>query len=115
MSYDQFQIVYYRYGGSEAASFCILTTLKKHLMYDNHVDVYMYSKLYHNRRPGIWSSADDYLRLHLGVQTLCNPPEGSPDLYAMANGAVNGSLSIECTSRVHLEGMEVMGQRTTAA
>jgi receptor-type tyrosine-protein phosphatase gamma len=85
-----------RFGGSEAASFCTLTTLKKHLMYDNHVDVYMYAKLYHNKRPGIWGSCEDYLRLHLAVQTLCCPPEGTPDLYAMTNGAVNGSLSNDC-------------------
>ncbi|KAK9718919.1 Fibronectin type III domain [Popillia japonica] len=86
-------VVVDRFGGSEAATFCSLITLKKHLTYDNHVDVYMYSKLYHNKRPGIWSSVDDYLRLHLAVQTLCCPQDGTPDLYAMANGAVNGSVS----------------------
>ncbi|XP_044256980.1 tyrosine-protein phosphatase 99A isoform X3 [Tribolium madens] len=89
-------VVVDRFGGTEAASFCVLTTLKKHLMYDNHVDVYMYAKLYHNKRPGIWGSCDDYLRLHLAVQTLCSPPEGTPDLYAMTNGALNGSLSNDC-------------------
>ncbi|XP_008200584.1 tyrosine-protein phosphatase 99A isoform X3 [Tribolium castaneum] len=89
-------VVVDRFGGTEAASFCELTTLKKHLMYDNHVDVYMYAKLYHNKRPGIWGSCDDYLRLHLAVQTLCSPPEGTPDLYAMTNGALNGSLSNDC-------------------
>ncbi|CAH1378086.1 unnamed protein product [Tenebrio molitor] len=103
-----------RFGGSEAASFCTLTTLKKHLMYDNHVDVYMYAKLYHNKRPGIWGSCEDYLRLHLAVQTLCCPPEGTPDLYAMTNGAVNGSLSNDCV-RVPPEGMEAVGPRLTVA
>ncbi|XP_063928096.1 tyrosine-protein phosphatase 99A isoform X2 [Zophobas morio] len=107
-------VVVDKFGGTEAASFCVLTTLKKHLMYDNHVDVYMYAKLYHNKRPGIWSSCDDYLRLHLAVQTLCSPPEGTPDLYAMTNGAVNGSLSNDCV-RVPPEGMEAVGPRLTVA
>ncbi|XP_065165511.1 tyrosine-protein phosphatase 99A isoform X2 [Atheta coriaria] len=82
-----------RYGGTEAAEFCALSTLRKHLMYDNHIDIYMYTKLFHNRRPGIWGSVDDYLRMHLALQTLCSPPDGAPDLYATTNGAVNGSLS----------------------
>ncbi|XP_071054817.1 putative receptor-type tyrosine-protein phosphatase mosPTP-1 isoform X3 [Onthophagus taurus] len=86
-------VVVDRFGGTEAATFCCLITFKKHITYDNNVDVYMYAKLYHNKRPGIWSNIDDYLRLHLAVQTFCTPPEGTPDLYAMANGAVNGSLS----------------------
>lgn len=47
-------ITYFRYGGTEAATFCCLTTLGKQLEYENHVDVYMYAKLYHNKRPGIW-------------------------------------------------------------
>lgn len=107
-------IVFCRFGGTEAATFCLLSTVKKHLMYDNHVDIYMYAKLYHNRRPGIWSSPEDYLRLHLAVQTLCNPPEGIPDLYAIANGAVNGSLSNDCI-RMPPEGMEAVGPRLTVA
>nr|XP_023025132.1 tyrosine-protein phosphatase 99A [Leptinotarsa decemlineata] len=104
-------IVVDRFGGTEAATFCALTTLKKHLIYDNKVDVYMYAKLYHNKRPGIWISSDDYMKLHLCVQTLCNPPEPqiqevTPDLYAMANGTINnGSISTDCI-RVPPEGME---------
>uniref|UniRef100_V5GYZ1 Tyrosine-protein phosphatase n=3 Tax=Anoplophora glabripennis TaxID=217634 RepID=V5GYZ1_ANOGL len=95
-------VVIDRFGGTEAATFCALTTLKKHLIYDNKVDVYMYSKLYHNKRPGIWISSDDYMKLHLCVQSLCNPPEPqiqevTPDLYAMANGTINnGSISTDC-------------------
>ncbi|CAH1153716.1 unnamed protein product [Phaedon cochleariae] len=102
-------IIVDRFGGTEAASFCALTTLKKHLIYDNKVDVYMYTKLYHNKRPGIWISSDDYMKLHLCVQTLCSPPEPqiqevTPDLYAMTNGTVNnGSISTDCI-RVPPEG-----------
>ncbi|KAK9890036.1 hypothetical protein WA026_008843 [Henosepilachna vigintioctopunctata] len=90
-------VVVDRFGGTEAASFCILTSLRKHIMYDNHIDIYLYAKLYHNRRPGIWNSMGAYLQLHMAVQTLCSPPENAtPDLFAMANGTINGSVSNDC-------------------
>lgn len=72
----------------------------------------MYTKLFHNRRPGIWGSVDDYLRMHLALQTLCSPPDGAPDLYATTNGAVNGSLSNDSV-RVPPEGMEAVGPKLT--
>lgn len=84
-------------------------------MYDNHVDIYMYSKLYHNRRPGIWSSVEDYLKLHLAVQSLCtSTTEGMPDVYASANGNVNGSVSNDSV-RMPPEGMESVGPRLAVA
>lgn len=49
-------IVVDKYGGTEAATFCALTTLYKQLNFEDCVDVYMYAKLYHLRRPGIWRS-----------------------------------------------------------
>ncbi|CAH0561937.1 unnamed protein product [Brassicogethes aeneus] len=109
-------IVVDKYGGTEAATFCCLTTLKKHLLYDDKIDVYMYAKLYHNKRPGIWACMDDYLRLHLAVQTLCCPPEDGnvavtatqgPDIFPTANGTINGSVAVsaDCV-RVSPEGME---------
>ncbi|KAB0798293.1 hypothetical protein PPYR_09286 [Photinus pyralis] len=88
-------VVVDRFGSSDAATYCCLTTLKKQLTYENHADIYMYSKLYHNKRPGLWVSCDNYLRLHLALQALCTKSEDTPDLYAMANGAINGSLSNE--------------------
>lgn len=74
----------------------------------------MYAKLYHNKRPGIWSIIDDYLRLHLALQTLCCPPEGPQDIYPIANGTVNGSLSND-SIRVPPEGMEAVGHQLTVA
>ncbi|CAB3361379.1 Hypothetical predicted protein [Cloeon dipterum] len=49
-------VVIDRFGGTEAATFCCLTSLTKQLEYESNVDVYMYAKLYHNKRPGIWKS-----------------------------------------------------------
>ncbi|PSN58505.1 Tyrosine-protein phosphatase 99A [Blattella germanica] len=95
-------IVMDRYGGTEAATFCCLTTLYKQLEYENHVDVYMYAKLYHNKRPGIWKCQDDYLLLYRAMEAIANsttttipppppaPTPAPPDLYLTANGHING-------------------------
>ncbi|GAB6020093.1 hypothetical protein CHUAL_002826 [Chamberlinius hualienensis] len=63
-------VVVDRFGGTEAATFCCLTTLSKQLEYENRVDVYQYSKLYHIRRPGIWRTQDDYLFLYRAMESL---------------------------------------------
>ncbi|XP_076316629.1 putative receptor-type tyrosine-protein phosphatase mosPTP-1 isoform X2 [Tachypleus tridentatus] len=63
-------IVIDRYGGTEAATFCCLTTLFKQLQYENRVDVYMYAKLYHMHRPGIWKTQDDYYFLYRALESI---------------------------------------------
>lgn len=45
-------VVMDRYGGTNAAQFCCLTTLYKQLNFEDCADVYLYAKLYHLRRPG---------------------------------------------------------------
>lgn len=32
--------------------------------YDNTTNVYTYAKLYHNKRPGVWNSADDLKQIY---------------------------------------------------
>ena len=49
-------ICFVRFGGTEAGTFCALSTLAEQVQHDNSVDVYMVSKLYHLKRPGIFSS-----------------------------------------------------------
>ena len=63
-------VVVDKFGGTEAATFSILTTLYKQLNFEDCVDVYMYAKLYHLRRPGIWRSQDDYLFLYRALEAL---------------------------------------------
>ena len=46
----------FRDGGTEAATFCALTTFCNQLKTDQAIDVYQVAKLYHNKRPGIWKS-----------------------------------------------------------
>lgn len=74
----------------------------------------MYAKLYHNKRPGIWAKCEDYLRMHLAVQAVCSPPEETADLYVIANGIINESLSDDgvCTP---LEGIEMAGRKVSVA
>ncbi len=64
-------VVVDRFGGTEAATFCALSTLLRQLDFENHVDVYQYAKVSHNRRPGIWKSQDDYLYLYRVAEAVC--------------------------------------------
>jgi len=67
-------VVMDRYGGTEAATFCILTTLTKQLEYENHADVYMYAKLSHIKRPGIWKTQEDYLAIYQALEAMHSNP-----------------------------------------
>ena len=60
----------FRFGGTEAATFCALTSLCNQLETDGSVDVYQVAKLYHLKRPGIWKSKDDILYLYKALESL---------------------------------------------
>lgn len=77
-------IVVDKFGGTEAATFAVLTTLFKQINFEDAVDVYMYAKLAHLRRPGIWSSQDDYLFLYRAVENYAS---------RMANNTLNTQLA----------------------
>ncbi|XP_023221800.1 tyrosine-protein phosphatase 99A-like isoform X2 [Centruroides sculpturatus] len=80
-------IVVDRFGGTEAAKFCCLTTIRKQLERENCVDVYMYSKLYHMRRPGIWQTQEDYVFFYRALESLF--PASAAGEGTVANGHVN--------------------------
>lgn len=79
--------------------------------YDNTVNVYTYAKLYHNKRPGIWTSADDLKQIYrilsympsdlnlLKCTELRTEVEdlttATPDLYSKicSNGNISSSLN----------------------
>jgi len=69
-------VVVDRYGGTQAATFCALTTLKKQIDSEESVDVYQICKLYHNKRPGIWRSQEDYLYIYRLLANLANELTG---------------------------------------
>lgn len=88
-SHQQYQngpvVIVDRYGGTEAATLCCLTTLMQQLSRDKHVDVYMYAKLYHSKRPNMWASRDDFMFLYRCVEALHHhlpvPPSTPPTLH----------------------------------
>lgn len=57
-------VVMDRYGGAEAATLCTVSSLTHQIEYDKTANIYMYAKLYHNKRPGIWSSPNDIAMIH---------------------------------------------------
>lgn len=56
--------ILYRFGGTEACTFCMITSQAMQLEYDNTANVYTYAKLYHNKRPGVWRSIDDLKQIY---------------------------------------------------
>ena len=52
----KWKLTNFRFGGTESATFCALTTLCNQLETDNAIDVYYVAKLFHDHRPGIWTS-----------------------------------------------------------
>lgn len=105
-SHQQYQngpvVVVDRFGGTEAATLCALTTLMQQLSRDQHVDVYMYAKLYHSKRPNVWPSRDDYMFLYRCVEALHHhlpvPPSTPPTLHTsfslplQLNGYAGGGI-----------------------
>lgn len=66
----------------------------------------MYAKLYHNRRPGVWTDVSDYLRLHIALQAAAQMPAAiQPQLNGAPILPVNGSANHD-TVRMPPEGME---------
>lgn len=61
---DNFIKYYFRYGGAEAATLCTVSSLAHQLEYDKSANIYMYTKLYHNKRPGIWSTPENILLIY---------------------------------------------------
>ena len=100
-------VVVDRFGGTEAATFSILTTLFKQLNFEDCVDVYMYAKLYHLRRPGIWRSQDDYLFLYRALEALVSSTQNdgmTPGTPLSGAGTSNVNTLTSTSSATHLMG-----------
>lgn len=102
-----------RYGGFQACQFCCISSLAMQLEYDKTANVYTYAKLYHNKRPGIWSSYEDirqiyrilsYMPQELGLLKCTELRTefddaaimtATPDLYSKicSNGSINTHLN----------------------
>ncbi|XP_046912035.2 protein tyrosine phosphatase 99A isoform X4 [Dermatophagoides farinae] len=111
-------VVVDKFGGTEAATFAILTTLYKQLNFEDCVDVYMYAKLYHLRRPGIWRSQDDYLFLYRALEALVS--SSSTVQYTNAQTPQSGSGTnvntlTSTSSATHLMGSNTPPPLTTSS
>ncbi|XP_030370999.1 tyrosine-protein phosphatase 99A isoform X2 [Scaptodrosophila lebanonensis] len=99
-------VVVDRYGGAQACTFCAISSLAIEMEYCSTANIYQYAKLYHNKRPGVWTSSEDirliyeilsYLpgNLHLLKRTALRTEfedvtTATPDLYSKicSNGNV---------------------------
>ncbi|XP_067618842.1 tyrosine-protein phosphatase 99A isoform X2 [Eurosta solidaginis] len=52
-------VVVDRYGGAQACTFCAISSLAMEMEHCNTASIYQYAKLYHNKRPGVWTSSED--------------------------------------------------------
>ncbi|XP_052891620.1 tyrosine-protein phosphatase 99A isoform X2 [Anopheles moucheti] len=106
-------VVVDRYGGFQACQFCAISSLAMQLEYDQTANIYTYAKLYHNKRPGIWTSYDDirqiyrilsYMPKDLGLLKCTElrtefddaaMMTATPDLYSKicSNGSINNQLT----------------------
>lgn len=87
-------VVVDKFGGTDAATFCALTTLQKQLKREGCVDVYQVCKLCHNKRPGIWKSKEDYLYIYQVFESLTQAEDENQELvlnggrHGMSNGNI---------------------------
>ncbi|XP_050529744.1 tyrosine-protein phosphatase 99A-like isoform X3 [Daktulosphaira vitifoliae] len=93
-------VVVDKYGGTESAIFCCLTTIGKQLQHENLADVTLYAKLYHNQRPGIWKNIENYLLLYRALELMSGgscfsvlPPSAITNINNVTNNSHN-SLSL---------------------
>ncbi|XP_058981493.1 tyrosine-protein phosphatase 99A isoform X2 [Musca domestica] len=62
-------VVVDRYGGAQACTFCAISSLAIEMEYCQMANIYQYAKLYHNKRPGVWTSSED-IRLIYNILAL---------------------------------------------
>ncbi|KAL9899426.1 protein tyrosine phosphatase 99A isoform 2-T2 [Glossina fuscipes fuscipes] len=62
-------VVVDRYGGAQACTFCAISSLAIEMEYCHMANIYQYTKLYHNKRPGVWTSSED-IRLIYNILAL---------------------------------------------
>lgn len=108
----------FRYGGSQACTFAAISSLAIEMEFDNSANVYQYTKLYHNKRPGVWTSSEDVRMLYRILSDLPSNlnllkktqirseiedlPTATPDLYSKISS--NGNISSTLNSNMQSAG-----------
>lgn len=115
-------VVVDRYGGAPASIFCAVSALAMEMEYEKTCSIYAYAKLYHDKRPGIWSSVEEiqqiyriltYLPAEPSLLKLTeiktefeDQPTATPDLYSKicSNGNISSQLLPSSQSLAMLNG-----------
>lgn len=115
-------VVVDRYGGAPASIFCAVSSLAMEMEYDKACSIYTYAKLYHNKRPGIWSSVEEIQQIYRILTYLPSEPNllklteikteiedqatATPDLYSKicSNGNISSQLLPSSNSLAGLNG-----------
>ncbi|XP_037919169.1 tyrosine-protein phosphatase 99A isoform X3 [Hermetia illucens] len=113
-------IVVDRYGGAQACTFCAITSLSMEMEYDDTANIYTYAKLYHNKRPGVWTSSEDIRQIYnilsympTDLQLLKRTAlrtefeditTATPDLYSKicSNGNISSTLNSNTINNTNL-------------
>ncbi|XP_039948080.1 tyrosine-protein phosphatase 99A isoform X2 [Bactrocera tryoni] len=110
-------VVVDRYGGAQACTFCAISSLAMEMEYCSTASIYQYAKLYHNKRPGVWTSSED-IRLIYNILSFLprnlqllertalrtefeDVTTATPDLYSKicSNGNINAQQN--CNNLVY--------------
>ena len=75
--------ILWRYGGSQATTFCCLMTLWHQLHFEGGVDIYQLAKLAHYNRPGILKSPEDLLFLYCALEVGLTSRFSKKGLYRL--------------------------------
>lgn len=115
-------VVVDRYGGAPASIFCAVASLAMEMEYDKTCSIYAYAKLYHDKRPGIWSSVEEIQQIYRILTYMptepCllklteirtefeDQPTATPDLYSKicSNGNISSQLLPSSNSLAMLNG-----------
>lgn len=107
------QLLIIRYGGSEAATLCTVSSIAHQMEYDQTANIYTYSKLYHNKRPNVWAAPDNIALIYRILENFPSDfsllkqtslrtefddmamTTATPDLYSKicSNGSISNHLN----------------------
>jgi len=102
-------VVVDRYGGTDAATFCALTTLQKQLKREGSVDVYQVCKMCHKTRPGIWSQSEDYLNIYKVFESLTQAKDENKKILLNGYSSVHTQGNRCMVKEVHGRDVTVVG------
>jgi protein tyrosine phosphatase len=102
-------IVHDLYGGARAATFCALYTFQDLIQLEGCVSVYELAKMYHLKRPGLWSGGiENIMLLYKAVECLYNDLTSNHQyqLKAATPSTAAGQLHLDPSSSYFLNAVQ---------